>query len=229
MKLGTHLGMALAAVALLSAQESAPEATFHVETALQQIEVRVKDRHGQPVRDLTQGEFRLSENGEPHKIATFEYFGPREITARAKGGEGAARPPGEAPAAATRIYVATDVAPPTPYCDTPWEYELFFRGVEKFLDEQWQPGTEVSFNGTPFTSDREKLAETWALMQRHPNGRSSPDKPDWVPAFISPHGVLQQSYECDSWVVSRPRPPTLTAQRNASRGRPRTFSSNSDG
>lgn len=202
MKLGTHLGVALTAVSLLSAQERTPEATFQVDTALHQIEVRVKDRKGQPVSDLTREAFTLNENGEPQKIATFEYFGPRNITTIAKTDLPLDQPPVETSPVTTRIYIATDVAPPTPTCGSTWEYELFFRGVEKFLDHHWQPGTEVSFNGTPFTSDRDKLSKTWELMRRHPNGRSSPDKPDWVPAFITGHGTMQQAIECDSWIVA---------------------------
>ena len=212
---GKNFGLVLMGVSVLTAQETVPQATFRAETALQQIEVRVKNRDGQPVRDLLRQEFSLSENGVSHEIATFEYFGPRDLTAIAKADALADQLPPDTSIAETRIYIATDLAPQSAYCDSYVENGLFFRGVQKFLDERWQPGTEVSFNGTTFTSDRDKLLETFALMQKHPLGRSSPGKKDWLPPVFSGHGLMQMVFECDSWVVSEPSPsdPYSTTER----------------
>jgi VWFA-related protein len=170
---------------------------------LLQIEIRVKNRDGQPVADLTREEFSLSENGEPQEIATFEYIGQGDHSARPRLGASEKRdkPSASESPVTTRIYIATDLAPPSPFCGTTWEYELFFRGVERFLKQRWRQGTEVSINGTAFTSDRDKLSETLTLMRRYPSGRSSSGKSDWVPPVISTHGLLQQGFECDSWTV----------------------------
>jgi hypothetical protein len=61
---------------------------------------------------------------------------------------------------------------------------LFFRGVARFLEQALEPATQVSFNGTPFTSHPKMLAEMLVPMRRYPNGRSAPGKDDWVPAMI---------------------------------------------
>lgn len=191
----------LVTIFILCGQEQPPKATFRVETGLLQIEVRVKNRNGNPVPDLKRDEFTLSENGQTQQIATFDYIGPRHHPAPAtsRTREVSAPnplPPGDSPAP-IRIYIVTDLAPPTPTCGSTWEYELFHRGVRRFLEQEWRSGTEVSFGGTPFTADRNKLSEMLALMRRYPNGRSSPGKPDWVPPVISSHAVAQQAFECE--------------------------------
>lgn len=167
-----------------------------------QVEVRVKGRDGKPVTGLRRQDFQLTENGIPQEVATLEYVGG--FTTKAK-------PPtrlsgsGESSSGSLRIYIATELAPPSPFCASTAEYGLFDRGVRTFLEKLWRPGVEVSFNGTPFTSDREQLLHTWELMRKHPSGRSEPGKPDWLPALITRSGTLQQGLECDDLPTERMR------------------------
>jgi VWFA-related protein len=48
--------------------------TFHTSAQYVVVPVVVTDKHGRPVRGLTQGDFRLQENGKERKIASLEEF-----------------------------------------------------------------------------------------------------------------------------------------------------------
>lgn len=195
-------GLALLAVSIVGAQQTTPAVTFRTETNLVQVEVRVQGRDRKPVTGLGRQDFQLTENGVPQEIATLEYVGG--FTAEA-GPTNASRRSGESSSGSFRIYIATELAPPSPFCGSTAEYGLFDRGVRTFLEKLWRPGVEVSFNGTPFTADREKLLHTWELMRKHATGRSEPGKPDWLPALITTSGTLQQGLECDPLPTERMR------------------------
>lgn len=80
---------AVAVVGLSTAQEASEsesgEAVFRTETALMEVEVRVRDGSGRRVPDLTIEDFKLSENGKQQEIATLEYVSDptREAVIRA--------------------------------------------------------------------------------------------------------------------------------------------------
>jgi VWFA-related protein len=67
----------LSAAALLTAQESdkqaASQAPIRVSTELVLVNVVARDRKGNPVRDLKQGDFTLYEDGKKQQIATFDF------------------------------------------------------------------------------------------------------------------------------------------------------------
>lgn len=194
MPLNRLCGLTFLAACVVSGQRTTPDVTFRAETNLMQVEVRVKGRDGKPVTGLDRTDFRLTENRVPQDIATLEYVGGFSAEA---GPRNASRGSGGAPAGSFRIYIATELAPPSAVCGSTAEYGLFDRGVRTFLEKLWRPGVEVSFNGTPFTADRETLLHTWELMRKYPSGRSEPGKPDWLPALITMSGTLQQGLECD--------------------------------
>ncbi len=179
----------------LMAQQRTPETTFRAETGLMLVEVHVKGRDGKPVAGLERRDFQLKENGVRQEIANMEFVAGLGESALAV----------SAAPETFRIYIAAELAPPSVTCGSTAEYELFYRGVRKFLEKQWRPGVAVSFNGTAFMADRGELLETLELLRKHPSGRSNPGKPDWLPALVTEDGTLQQGLECDPMAHGRVR------------------------
>jgi VWFA-related protein len=194
--------LALLAVAAAGAQQAASEVRFRAETNLMQVEVRVKGRDGKPVAGLLRQDFQLTENGIPQEVATLEYVGGFTTAPQPPN---AARRSVDSASGKVRIYIASELAPPSPFCASTAEYELFDRAVRALLGKLWRQGVEVSFNGTPFTADPETLLHTWELMRKHPTGRSEPGKADWLPALVTGGGILQQGLECDDLPTPRLR------------------------
>jgi VWFA-related protein len=60
----------------LHAQEPTPAPVFHAESRLVVVDVVVADKHGQPVTDLKQEDFALTEDGKPQQIKFFESHVP---------------------------------------------------------------------------------------------------------------------------------------------------------
>ena len=155
---------AVAVVGLSTAQEASKsesgEAVFRTETALMEVEVRVRDDSGQRVPDLTIEDFRLSENGESQEIATLEYVSDptREAVIRTPvpgiaAGEVRAEPMAPAPGLerATRIFIATHVGP--------GELKRVRKAVRAYIAEDLPAGALVSIDGTPFVGDKQLLLD----------------------------------------------------------------------
>ena len=149
---------ALGLTSALSAQD------YRVEVRLVEIEVRVTDRSGAPVSDLTRAEFTLKEEGVPHDVATAQYMPvPAEVTAKWEATATApAEPVADAAATPTWIYVATEVAPN--------DANRAVAAIREFLLTRLRPGFKVSLAGRAFTDDRAKLLETLNRLERHPLG-----------------------------------------------------------
>ncbi len=131
-----------------------------------EIEVRVTDGKGQPVKDLTRDDFELFENGSPQRIATIEFV-PGPDAPDAVAGESQPRPPTEVDPAenlrrSTFIYIATRGRRE----DRP----LIHAAVKEFLDEHLAPGVLVSLEGSAFTSKRSELYETLEDLMRQGTG-----------------------------------------------------------
>jgi len=158
--LGCAAGICLLVV-LLKAQEGAPaqaDAVFRTETALMEVEVRIRDTKGQRVPGLTREDFQLFENGEPQEIATLEYVADptREAVIRTPApgiaaGEvrGKTEPPTPGLERATRIFIATHVAP--------GELKRVRKAVREFIANDLPAGALVSIDGTPFIGDQRLL------------------------------------------------------------------------
>ena len=66
------VSVALVPVTVAIAQAPAPPVTLRVNTQLVEVSVVVKDRHGNPVTDLKQGDFELYDNGKKQEIRVFQ-------------------------------------------------------------------------------------------------------------------------------------------------------------
>ncbi len=163
-RLAAALLAGLAASAHFPAQQLAAQQgpVFQAETSLMEVEVRVTDRRGRPVSDLTKEDFELLENGEPQIISTFEFVSPPQPRSaeRVDPPAGAATPGGEAAgeelaaeemARSTFVYLATR--------GRREDRRRIYAAVRKFLNENLAPGMLVSLQGTPFTSSRTELLE----------------------------------------------------------------------
>jgi VWFA-related protein len=148
------LGLAVAA----SAQD------YHVEVRLVEVEVRVTDRSGAPVPDLTRSDFSLKEDGVTHDVATAQYLPvPVSGSPRWERTDGTpAEPVADAPATPTWIYVATEVAPT--------DARRAISAIREFLLKSLQPGFKVSLAGRAFTDDRGQLLSTLNQLERNPLG-----------------------------------------------------------
>ena len=158
-----HHAALLIVVALttaLSAQD------YRVEVRLVEVEVRVTDRQGRTVPDLTRADFALTEDGVPHDVATVQFVPPAEpMTLRWERTDG--QPGVEAetitPAASpTWIYIATEAAPT--------EARRVEEAVRAFLLAGLRPGFKVSLGGRPFTDDKTVLLATLSHLSRNPMG-----------------------------------------------------------
>ena len=61
----------MGSVVLLAAQDSGPRPTFRADVDLAVVEVTVRDREGQLLADLRQGDFQVSEKNRPIPIGQF--------------------------------------------------------------------------------------------------------------------------------------------------------------
>lgn len=149
---------AVALTTALSAQD------YRVEVRLVEIEVRVTDRGGAPVTDLTRAEFTLKEDGVAHDVATAQYLPvPVETTARWEATAATpAEPVAEAPVTPTWIYIATEVSPT--------DSHRTIAAIREFLLTKLRPGFRVSIAGRAFTDDRTKLIESLNRLERNPLG-----------------------------------------------------------
>ena len=142
----------------LSAQD------YRVEVRLVEVEVRVTDRQGRAVPDLTRADFSLKEDGLPHDVATAQYLPVVSSTpARWEQADGTpAEPVAEGPVTPTWIYVASEVAPT--------DVSRAEEAIRGFLLGGLRPGFKVSLGGRPFTDDRARLLATLNLLVHGPFG-----------------------------------------------------------
>jgi len=144
--------------AVLPAQE-------RVEVRLVEVEVRVTDRSGNPVPDLTRADFQLKENDVLHDIATVHFVPPAEPMKvrweRPDGGlEEEQALPG--PVSPTWVYVATEAGPQ--------DVTRVVDALREFFVSGLQPGYRVSLAGRPFTSERAELLSMLSSLSRGPLG-----------------------------------------------------------
>ena len=128
-----------------------------------EFEVRVTDRNGKPVADLSKEHFEVFEEGKPQQIATFEFVMAPEPRAV---GEPVGRPNRSRESASARasgdlrrstfVYVATR--------GRREDRRRIFDAVTEFIDEQLAPGVLVSIEGSPFTSRRSELDQLLRKM-----------------------------------------------------------------
>lgn len=148
----------VALTATLSAQD------YRVEVRLVEVEVRVTDRQGHPLPDLTRADFSLEEDGVVHDVATAQYM---PVVSSAPGRwerpDGTpAEPVAEGPVTPTWIYVASEVAPT--------DVRRAEDAIRAFLLTGLQPGFRVSLGGRAFTDDRARLLATLNQLARGPLG-----------------------------------------------------------
>jgi VWFA-related protein len=93
---------ASAAQAVGNVQQAQAIPTFGVATSAVTLDVVVRDKKGNAVRDLTAADFQVFEDGVPQQVASFDVFGRDQVDARAARPATAAVPPAaaSAPAAA---------------------------------------------------------------------------------------------------------------------------------
>ena len=158
-----HHGVLIGVIALTTALGAQD---YRVEVRLVEAEVRVTDRQGQPLADLTRADFVLTEDGVPHDVATVQFVPPAEpMTLRWQPADGqpAAGPEPVTPLASqTWIYIATEAAPV--------EAKRVEEAVRAFLLAGLRPGFKVSLAGRPFTDDRTTLLTTLSHLSRNPFG-----------------------------------------------------------
>ena len=137
---------------------------FRAETALLEVEVRVTDRQGQPVADLSRDDFELLENGQPQTIATFEFVPrpePLQATAEPALAPSDSREAGQTAAEELRrstfVYIATR--------GRRQDMQQIYGAVRDFVDNDLAPGVLVSIQGSPFTSRRSELYERLDAMR----------------------------------------------------------------
>jgi VWFA-related protein len=114
-----------------------------------EVEVKVTDKHGQPVPDLKPVDFTLLEDGEPQTIRTFEYV-------TEPGSDRSVKPD-------SWVYVTGQV--------NHEDRKRTWREMNKFLDESLRPGVLVSIEDSGFTSNR---ADLQTALQELMEKRSKP-------------------------------------------------------
>lgn len=149
------LGLLVAAV---HAQQPQVPGAFRSRITLVPVDVRVIDRHGRPVTDLTQADFQILENGRPQDISAFE----RVVFTAEAGAPPDARPalrraPGpDLPAPAGRVFLFVlgrgRLQYPTRVLDA----------LLQFIDTRLLPQDHVGLiaynRATDFTRDHRKIA-----------------------------------------------------------------------
>lgn len=162
--LPTATAIAALSVAAAVAQE---DLVFRSDVSLMEVEVRVLGRGGAPVRDLTADDFRLYENGELQEIRAFEHID-------FFGSDDDANPENRpAPSADDRTFAEGDATldqlrrSKFVYIAArgrPDQAAAISEAISDFIREQLQPGVLISIEGSPFTSDPERLRESLAEM-----------------------------------------------------------------
>ncbi|MBK5298300.1 MAG: VWA domain-containing protein [Vicinamibacteria bacterium] len=148
----------IALTTALSAQD------YRVEVRLVESEVRVTDRAGRPITDLTRADFTLTENGVPHDVATVQFV-PQAENDRGtwEAPDGMPGEPVAAPIGSpTWVYVAAEVGT----TDTKRTIEA----LRAFVLGNLRPGFHVSIGNRPFTDARTDLIATINKLERGPLG-----------------------------------------------------------
>ena len=117
----TAMVLLVSAAAVARQQQTAPQRAGSITEGVTAVlvDVVVRDRRGQPVRDLTESDFELLEDGVPQKISSFA-----PVAAVSATGAGSAGPP--LPAAAA----SAEAAPaPSPAAPAPMVTALVFHGL----------------------------------------------------------------------------------------------------
>jgi VWFA-related protein len=157
--------------ASLTAQTPSPQQPqFRARTTVIPIDVRVLDRDGRPVRDLTAADFTVLENGRPQKV---DYFSSLQLT-----------PAEPDPAGSVRLTTA-----PVSAALKPQNRRLFLiilgrgrlqepsKGVDatlRFMRQRLMPQDQVAVmawnRATDFTTDHQKAAEIVERFKVHHEG-----------------------------------------------------------
>jgi VWFA-related protein len=137
---------------------------YRVEVRLVEMEVRVTDRDGKPVADLTRADFTLKEDDVAHDIATVQFV-PFVESLRVAAPDGATSEEAvpSLPVAPTWVYVATEV--------TATDVPRTQKALRTFVLGGLGPGFKVSIAGQPFTDDRTQLLDTLSRLSRAPLGK----------------------------------------------------------
>jgi len=147
----SKLGIALALPAMLAAQggqASPPQTTMRATTRLVEVTVIAQGKHGVPLRDLKQENFRIFDEGKPQKIGFFSLSAPAA--------EAPAPEPGPVAAPATtttlvtysnRAEVASGTSPPTVILidpmNTGWTDQVYVKQAVLGFLRQIQPADRV--------------------------------------------------------------------------------------
>ena len=133
---------------------------------LVEVEVRVTDRQGRPLPDLTRADFALTEDGVPHDVATVQFVPPAEpMTLRWERTDGSQA---SSPRRSRRRHRRPgSTSPPKP---RPTEARRVEEAVRAFLLAGLRPGFKVSLGGRPFTDDNTTLLATLSHLSRNPMG-----------------------------------------------------------
>src|ERR1700722_796404 len=176
----------LSSAALLTAQEpdkeAASQAPIRVSTELVLVNVVARDKKGNPVRDLKQGDFTLYEDGKKQQISTFDFEDVDQLPMTA-----GATVSGAAPGTLLR---STKKAPPTLDARDRRLIVLFFDfsamepeqirrsvdAVKKFVSTKMQPADLIALVSLAtnmhvdcdFTDDKDKL---FALLAGYNSGQ----------------------------------------------------------
>ncbi len=121
-----------------------PPLKYEVSVALKLIQVYVTDKSGQPVRDLTKDEFKLTDNGKPVTISAFERH---DLAAAPTAGVAAPAPepaaaavPREAPVLGRKFIIFFDYA-----FNTGHGVKASLVAARQFLDTVVRPDDELAF------------------------------------------------------------------------------------
>lgn len=182
----TRVVVSILVAATLPAQES-PGGVFRVETRLMQVEVRVRAKNGDPVRDLAAEDFYLAEDGIAQTIVSADFVAaplplailepqgpsPEPRPVRSSGdqlGDQQERTP------RLWVYIANQ--------SRGQDYLKALDAIDRFVRAEMVEGMSVSIGGTPFTEDRRSLLRLVGLMRANPNGLSRAGQDGPVPRSI---------------------------------------------
>ena len=157
-------GILLCVIALTTAMVSAQD--YRVEVRLVEIELRVTDRRGVPITDLSRADFSLKEDGVSHDVVRVQFV-PQASPVKIRLEQADGQPPVDieesaGPATPTWLYIATEgEAADAAKMET---------GIREFLVGGLPPGFKVSLGGRAFTEDRALLLATLSRLARNPLG-----------------------------------------------------------